>query len=91
MSLRNGIILLSVLIVLAAVNLAGCPAPTTGGDAIAGQADFLEMCVSCHDPASVAAARGLVRENMGTINPAMNGITLTASEVADIQAYLATQ
>jgi mono/diheme cytochrome c family protein len=94
MSLRNGIISLSVLVTLATLSLAGCPTQTpapTGGDPIAGQTVFEQLCVTCHDPASIAAARDRITNNMGTINAQMDGITLTNEQVTDLQAYLATQ
>ncbi len=59
------------------------------GDAAAGQALFTQTCIGCHpSPAALKPAANQITNNMGSINPAMNGITLTDQQVADLQAYL---
>jgi mono/diheme cytochrome c family protein len=91
---RKGLLLLTVCAGMAALILGGCPSPSTtgGGDANdPGQAEFAQLCGRCHTPASVAPARGRITTNMGTVSGAMSGITLTAQQIADLQAYLATQ
>ena len=62
-----------------------------GGDATAGGALFATRCAVCHPAAQVASDLEVVTNNMGTVNVAMTGITLTDQEVLDVKAYLATQ
>ncbi len=92
MSIRKWGVWAGVLAAVLAFS-AGCPQPTTTttGDAAAGQADFNSICSGCHTAATIAPARGLIRTNMGSINPAMSAITLTTQHVADLQSFLATQ
>ncbi len=73
--------------------LGGCPKPPTGvtGDPNAGQTEFAQLCSACHTPATVSLARSRITNNMGSINAAMSGITLTDQQVVDLQAYLATK
>lgn len=61
------------------------------GDAAAGQTLFNAECVSCHTAAALAPVAGNIVNDLGTINPAMSGITLTDQQIADLQAFLATQ
>jgi mono/diheme cytochrome c family protein len=92
-SAKRTLVLVSVA-GLVTLSLAGCPTPTPTptGDATAGAALFAARCIGCHNPAStVATARNAITNNMGTVNAAMDGVTLTDQEVADLQAYLATQ
>ncbi len=79
-----------LLVILAA---GGCPTTPGGttGDAAAGQTLFSQECSGCHTAAALAPARSRITNDLGTINAAMNGITLTDQQVADLQAYLATQ
>ncbi len=59
------------------------------GSSDAGQAKFTSACAGCHTDASVpAAARDQITNDMGTVNSAMSGITLTDQEVADLKIYL---
>jgi mono/diheme cytochrome c family protein len=92
LSLRKSFAVFSV-VGLGLVSLAGCPQPTTmlTGDAAAGQTLFAQDCARCHSAASVAGGAALVTNNMGGINAAMNGITLTDQQVTEIKAFLATQ
>ncbi len=84
------------LCVLAVVALlAGCPPTTTvvtGGDPAAGQATFNTRCSGCHpNPAALAGTQNLITNNMGTVNLAMTGVILSDTEVANLQAFVATQ
>lgn len=91
MSLRKSVAVFSIA-VLALVSLVGCPQPTpVQGDAAAGQTLFAQDCARCHSAASVAGGAALVTNNMGTLNAAMNGITLTDQQVANVKAFLETQ
>ncbi len=92
MSLKKPLAVIS-LMALVLVSVVGCPAPTpvVTGDAAAGQTLFAAECVRCHSAASVAGGAALVTTNLGSINPAMNGITLTTQQVADVKAFLETQ
>jgi mono/diheme cytochrome c family protein len=94
MSSRRWVVMLSLLIALAGLCLGavGCPVtPPVVGDAAAGETKFNSTCSGCHTAAAIAPDRNLIRANMGTLNSAMSGITLTNQEVADLKAYLATQ
>ncbi len=77
--------------------LAGCPTSGTPsntgvtGSATAGQADFSQTCSACHAASSLVGFQGRITNNMGSINPAMSGITLTDQQVADLKAFIATQ
>jgi PKD repeat protein len=59
------------------------------GSAAEGQTLFNQQCIGCH-PSAVALKPNAdqITNNMGSINPAMNAITLTDQQVADLQAYL---
>ena len=60
------------------------------GSASAGQTLFSQMCAGCHSAASVAGDANHIITNMGSVDSAMNGIMLTAQQVTDLKAYLAT-
>jgi hypothetical protein len=84
---------LAVLGVTILVGLTACQTSTTPGlvgNATAGATDFTNLCSGCHTAAALKPFAGNIISNLGTLNPAMNGITLTAQQIADIQAYLAT-
>ncbi len=94
MSLRKSsiaVVAIGVLLVLTV----GCPTTTTPntttGNAADGQAKFNSTCAGCHTASTLAGVRDMITNNMGTINAAMSGITLTNQQVADLQAFLATQ
>jgi PKD repeat protein len=70
--------------------------PAITGDAAAGQALFTSKgCSGCHPgigPALTAASAAKVSTNLGASAGGIHAaITLTAQEVADIQAFLATR
>jgi mono/diheme cytochrome c family protein len=89
MPMRGKIVGLVVIGVLMFGSQVGCsPPPVTGGDSTAGQQDYSQLCTGCHTAASVRGNASRVTNNMGTVDSAMNGITLTDQQVADIQAYL---
>jgi len=71
------------------------PTPTTPttptGSPTAGQAKYDAACASCHSAGSLAGKGDLLVNNLGAINPLMNGITLTDQEIADLQAFLNPQ
>jgi hypothetical protein len=60
-----------------------------------GQTTWNAQCISCHNgtiaPTAANSSPGAVVNSLGSIDSSMNGITLTNQEVADIQAYLASQ
>jgi mono/diheme cytochrome c family protein len=88
---KRAIVLLSAA-ALIALGLGGCPTATpTGltGDPTVGLTLFETECIGCH-PTSAGLNPNAVTNNLGTVNPAMIGITLTDQQVADVQAYLAT-
>lgn len=98
MSLRRWVGSSIVFAAIVAGILAGCqqPAPSTGGgggggDAVAGQATFNQRCASCHTPGQIAGSANRITNNLATVNIAMIGITLSDTEVANLQAFLATQ
>lgn len=85
---------LCLLTLVAAVGLVltGCGTQTgLIGNATAGATDFTQLCVACHTAAAIKPFSGLITNNMGSLNAAMNGINLTNQQIADLQAYLATQ
>ncbi|HVP10501.1 MAG TPA: hypothetical protein VMV94_04845 [Phycisphaerae bacterium] len=61
-----------------------------GGSSSAGQTLFTQMCARCHSAASIAGSADRITTNMGSVDSAMRGITLTAQQVADLKAYLAS-
>lgn len=92
MSLRTGLVGLLLGAGIAVITLSGCTTPvTTGGDASAGQSKFAASCATCHSAASLKGASSRVVNNLGSLTPAMTGITLTDQEVADIKAFLLAQ
>ena len=60
------------------------------GSTSAGQTLFSQSCAGCHSAASLAPFASSITTDLGTVASAMNGITLTTQQVADLQAYLAT-
>ncbi len=86
---------IALLLVLFGVSLVGAVCaiqPPLTGDPVAGEAIFNAKCVGCHTTAtSLAGHQNLIVTNMGTVNSAMAGITLTAQEVADLKAFIAQQ
>jgi hypothetical protein len=88
------LVLSCCLIAVVALSLGnGCPptVPLTG-DALAGQTLYNQMCASCHPfPSLLKPSADNIVNNLGTINPAMAGITLTNQQIAQLQAFLATQ
>jgi mono/diheme cytochrome c family protein len=95
MSRTRWILSVCALCVVASLSLGvgGCPLtpPAIVGDATAGETKFNSTCSGCHTATAIAPDRNLIRANMGTINSAMSGITLTNQEIADLKAFLATQ
>ena len=93
MSRKRLMVLVPALLVLVGLCLGsgGCAPQAGGGDAAAGQTLFTQLCSGCHSAAELAPVRFLIVSNLGTLNSAMSGITLTAEEIADIRAFLATQ
>jgi mono/diheme cytochrome c family protein len=95
MSRKRLMVLVPALLVLVGLCLGagGCAPQPAGetGDAAAGQTLFTQRCSSCHSAAELAPVRLLIISNLGTLNSAMSGITLTTDEIADIRAFLATQ
>jgi mono/diheme cytochrome c family protein len=92
MPTRKGLVGLGIAAASVMVALTGCTVPSTsGGDATAGAAKFAATCSSCHTAASLRGVSSLVTNNMGSLAPAMAGITLTDQEVADVRAFLLTQ
>ncbi len=63
---------------------------TVTGDAAAGETLFDDECSACHTAEDLAPSANLIVNDLGTINAAMDGLTLTDQQVADLQAYLAT-
>jgi mono/diheme cytochrome c family protein len=70
----------------------GCP-PTTPitGNVTNGQTLFNQECASCHTAAFLKSVSNNIISNLGSLNAAMNGLTLTSQQIADLQAFLATQ
>lgn len=70
----------------------------TTGDATAGQATYSNRCATCHSLGSfdsqgfagdLANHSNQIVNNLSSINGAMSGITLTDTEIADLQAFIA--
>ncbi len=61
------------------------------GAAAAGETLFNSRCIGCHvaGAASIVEDRARITNDMGTVNAAMTGVTLTDQEVADLQALAA--
>jgi mono/diheme cytochrome c family protein len=91
MQTRRWLAALVVAVASTVVTLTGCTPPVGGGDATAGQTKFNASCVNCHSAASLRGTASFVTNDLGTLTPAMTGITLTDQEVADVRAYLLTQ
>ena len=59
------------------------------GNPVAGAALYTLQCLVCHPSAAdLKPAASEITNDMGSINAAMSGITLTDQQVADLQAYL---
>ena len=92
MRISRGLAGLGIAAAAALIMFTGCTNPVTGGgDATAGQAKFTADCATCHSAASLRGASSLVTNDLGTLTPAMSGITLTDQEVANVRAFLLTQ
>ncbi len=97
MRTRTYLLVICGSVALLAFMLAGCPTSTTPsntgvtGSATAGQAEFSQTCAACHTASALVGFQNRITNNMGTISPAMAGITLTDQQVADLQAFIATQ
>ncbi|HVP11435.1 MAG TPA: hypothetical protein VMV94_09650 [Phycisphaerae bacterium] len=97
MAAKGTSVLLVVLSAVVVLGLAACGTTTpTGlvGNATAGQTLYTSTrsAAQCHpSAAALKPFAGLITNNMGTINPAMSGITLTNQQIADLRAFLATQ
>lgn len=80
-----------------ALTMGGCPTPASDpasgltGDAAAGQTKFAQSCVQCHSASSLRGSTNRIVTNLGSVSGAMNGITLTAQQVADLRAYVTSQ
>jgi mono/diheme cytochrome c family protein len=70
----------------------GCP-PSTSivGNVANGQTLFSQQCFTCHTVAFLKAQADDIISNLGSLNAAMSGLTLTTQQIADLQAFLATQ
>jgi len=90
MRMRRGLAGLGFAAAAALVTGAGCTPPGSG-NVTAGETKFNASCATCHSAASLRGTASLVTNDLGTLAPQMAGITLTDQEVADIQAFLATQ
>jgi mono/diheme cytochrome c family protein len=85
---------LGLLVALTGLGFAGCGTTTPAGvvgNAQTGATEFATVCANCHTPAQIKPFSFLIRTNMSTLNAAMTGITLTDQQIADLQAFLATQ
>lgn len=81
---------------VAALCIVGCGtmgtiSTVTDAAAMAGQTTFANDCANCHTASSLKSASGKITNNLGSLSSAMNGITLTDTEVSNLMAYLATQ
>ncbi len=90
---RPSQLLLALLMLSVGLGSAACALlPTIPvGDAAAGALKFDQACAACHAPIGVAPFADLITNDMGLVNPAMNGVLLTDLEVLDLRAFLATQ
>lgn len=86
-------LLLALLTLAAGLGLSACGLlllfPVTG-DPARGAVKYGQSCTTCHTAVAVAPFGNLVTNDMGLVNPAMNGIVLTDLEVLDLRAFLAT-
>jgi mono/diheme cytochrome c family protein len=75
------------------------PPPSNGGNAVAGLAKYNAMCAGCHaagqvDKTSVGEAGDLAKDiddivsDLGRIDSAMKGLTLSAQDILDLKAFL---
>jgi cytochrome c553 len=65
--------------------------PVLVGDAAAGQLIFELTCQRCHAVVDLVPFSDLVVNDLGAINPKMEGIFLSDQQVADIRAFLDAQ
>ena len=94
---------LTIIAVSIALSGSSCPSGGGSGgltgNAAAGQTKYTNSCGGCHalgsfDTTTAAGANDLhgksssVVNNLGSINAAMTGITLTDQEVADLKAFI---
>jgi hypothetical protein len=85
---RSWIVLLLMILGVSLLG-AGCPTQSLPGDPTAGEATFNQKCIGCHPVASALSGhQNQIFRNMGRVNVAMAGVTLTAQEVADLKSYL---
>jgi mono/diheme cytochrome c family protein len=92
-SVRLWFVSLSTLVLLVGLSLGatGCPlipSPTPTGNAAAGQTLFENQCVQCHTFTFLQDNRSEIVTNLGSLNSATSGITLTDQQVADLKAFL---
>lgn len=83
--------LLVAIVLLVALSMGGCPIrppANLAGDAAAGQTLFADKCQKCHLAASLKGNESRIVNNLGA---AMDNIMLTDQEIADLDAFLATQ
>ena len=90
-AIATAIVAMAMSLTLAGCGVSGNPVPSDNTAAIAGQAKFASACARCHSASSLRSTANLITNNMGTLSGSMSGITLTDQEVADLQAYIATQ
>ncbi|MCB9857420.1 MAG: cytochrome c [Phycisphaerales bacterium] len=85
-----------VIALVAALSIVGCGTmtnvvPTDNAAALAGETTFANDCARCHSASSLKGSAGQIINDLGSLDSAMNGITLTDEEVTNLKAYLATQ
>jgi mono/diheme cytochrome c family protein len=95
---RTWMIVLCVAAMFIGMGLAGCVPPSATpspsdltGTAAAGQTTFDQKCAGCHSASILHGRANKIVNNMVSISFGMAGLTLTDQEVADLQAYAATQ
>jgi len=69
--------------------MGGCsvrPLPELTGDAVAGQVLFTNECAKCHRAAPLKGNESRIVNNLGR---AMDNLTLTDQQIADLDAFLA--
>jgi hypothetical protein len=93
----KNVVLSCCLIVVIGLSLGnGCPpsTPPVTGNVANGQALFNSSCsaATCHpSAAALKPSADNIISNLGSLNSRMSGITLTAQQIADLRAFLATQ
>jgi hypothetical protein len=88
---RIGFGLLSLAVAAGLTVSCGIFTPVLVGDAAAGQLIFELTCQRCHAIVDLKPFSDLIVNDLGALNPRMQGIFLSNQEVADIRAFLATQ